>query len=69
VQSLLLVFIPDFFYFFSSSRPAMPCAFGGTRGNHDTGTYLDTIQCYDRVRNEIISSSGIICIIVHYNTN
>jgi len=23
---------------------------------HDTGTYLDTIQCYDRVRNKIGSS-------------
>ena len=30
------------------AKPALPCAFGGTRGNHDTGQFLDTVQCYDR---------------------
>ena len=31
------------------AKPALPCAFGGTKGNHDTGEFLDAVQCYDRV--------------------
>ena len=31
------------------AKPALPCGFGGTDGNHDTGRFLDTVRCYDRV--------------------
>jgi len=29
--------------------------------DHDTGIYLNTIQCYDRVRNTIFSSKIVSC--------